>query len=165
MTVLELSPLEVIGLYSRRFKIEVGFKQAVHQVGTFTYHFWMRGMDRIRRGDGNQYLHRQSKVYRQQVLRKIAAYERYMLLGLISQGLLQYLALAKPAMVWKHFGSWMRTMNTQAVPSEAVAASALRDSFRDFLFALPYNHFMKKFIANKLAQRLRSIPANFKLAA
>ena len=68
-------------------------------------------------------------------------------------------------MVWSHFGSWMRTMNTQAALSEAVVASALRHCFLDFLSALPKNHFMKKFLANKVVQRLRSIPANFKLAA
>jgi hypothetical protein len=56
-------------------------------------------------------------------------------------------------------------MNTQAALSEAVVASALRHCFLDFLSALPKNHFMKKFLANKVVQRLRSIPANFKLAA
>ena len=34
----------VIRLYGVRFKIEVAFKQAVHTVGTFAYHFWMAAM-------------------------------------------------------------------------------------------------------------------------
>jgi len=56
----------IIRLYGWRFKIEVGFKAAIHTVGTYAYHFWMRDMTPIRRGDGNQYLHRKSESYRAQ---------------------------------------------------------------------------------------------------
>jgi hypothetical protein len=155
-TDLELPPLEVIRLYSRRYKIEVGFKQAIHQVGAFAYHFWMRDMQPLRRGDGNQHLHRRSPDYRRKVMRKLAAYERHILLGLISQGLLQYLAVSRPAEVWRHFGSWMRTMKTAAAPSEAVVASALRHSLSDFLWNLPATHFLKKFLSDKLAPAMRA---------
>jgi hypothetical protein len=43
-TDLELSALEMIAVYGYRFKIEVAFKQALHTLGTYAYHFWMMVM-------------------------------------------------------------------------------------------------------------------------
>lgn len=40
-TDLTLAPLEILQLYGYRFRIEVGFRQAVHVLGAYGYHFWM----------------------------------------------------------------------------------------------------------------------------
>ena len=40
-------------LYSHRFKIEVGFKQALHVLGSYAYHFWMLDMTSIRARSGD----------------------------------------------------------------------------------------------------------------
>lgn len=88
-TDLELSVEEVIRLYGLRFKIELGFKQASQVIGTFDYHFWMKAMIPLNRGNGNQYLHRQTVQYRQQALRKLHSYHLHLLMGMISQGLMQ----------------------------------------------------------------------------
>ena len=132
-TDLGLVPFEIVRLYGYRFKIEVAFKCSLHVVGAFLYHFWMTTMQPLGRKSGNQYLHRKSDEYRQAVRRKIAAYHRFMQIGLIAQGLLLALSTTMPDVVWRHFGSWLRTRRPGVCPSERVVATALRNSLPDFL--------------------------------
>jgi hypothetical protein len=146
-TDLGLSPLQIITLYGYRFKIECSFKQGLRTLGTYAYHFWMRGMKPLsRRRSGDQYLHRETEAYRRQVRRKLAAYHRHVQLGCIAQGLQQYLALHRGALVWQHFRGWMRTMKPELPPSEAVVAQALRDTLDEFLVAGPADHELREFL-------------------
>jgi len=145
-TLLTMAPLEVLELYGYRFKIEVSFKQALHTLGTYAYHFWMMYMVPIRRRSGNQHLHRRSEKYREMVRNKIAAYHRYVQLGCIAQGLLQHLSVNSASLVWQHFNSWLRTMFTDRSPSEMVVGQALRSSLPAFLAATHGQHELEKFI-------------------
>jgi hypothetical protein len=64
--------------------------------------------------------------------------------GIICQGLLQYLAVAFPQPVWNSFGSWLRTIRPAIPPSEMVVANALRQSLPEFLLnTAPSNIFAK----------------------
>lgn len=132
-TDLSLEPVDVIRIYGLRFKIEVSFKQAIRTVGAFGYHFWMADMKRIDRRGRVQFLHRCTRDYREKVRRKIDAYHRYIQLGLIAQGTLQYLACCHTKEVWKSFGSWIRTIRPDILPSEMVTSIALRNTFVEFL--------------------------------
>ena len=145
-TLLSLEPMEIIQLYGYRFKIEVSFKQALRTLGTYAYHFWMMFMTPIKRRGGNQYLHHKSEKYREMVKNKMAAYHRYVQLGCIAQGLLQYLSVKFGSQVWKQFKSWMRTMNTDQSPSEMVVGQALRASLPHFLATMHCEHELEKFI-------------------
>ena len=132
-TDLRMDPIDVIRLYGLRFKIETGFRQALHGLGTYAYHFWMSDMPKRRRGQGDQDIRRKPERYKEHVRRKIAAYHRYIQLGCIAQGLLQHLALRFRDDVWQRFRSWLRTMDPTLPPSELVVAQALRNSLPEFL--------------------------------
>ncbi|MGO4159207.1 transposase [Cupriavidus sp. YAF13] len=131
-TDLTLEPLQILSLYGYRFKIELGFRQAVHVLGAYAYHFWMAGMKPLRRGSGDQYLHRESQEYRDGVRRKMRAFHAYVQLGAVAQGLLLHLAINHTAKVWHGFWSWLRTMNVAMPPSELVVANALRSGLPTF---------------------------------
>lgn len=148
-TDTSLPGIEVIRIYGLRFKIEHAFKQAVHVTGTFSYHFWMWDMTPLKRRNGNQYLHRQSKDYRDAIMRKLRAYHVYVQAGIISQGLLHYLASYQPKLVWNSFGSWLRTIRPGIAPSELVVATALRHSLPEFLLDTDQNTNFVKFITEK----------------
>ena len=148
-TDTSLSAIEIIRLYGLRFKIEHGFKQAVRVIGAFSYHFWMKEMKPLRRRNGNQYLHRESSAYRDAIKRKINAYHVFIHAGVVSQGLLQYLAANVPKLVWTSFGSWLRTIRPGIAPSELVVATALRHSLPEFLLNNAQHSIFAKFIVDR----------------
>ncbi len=149
-TDLTAAAIDIIRLYGIRFKIEVSFKNALHVVGAYAYHFWMHAMTPIKRGSGNQYLHHETEKYRQAVRLKLEAYHRYIQVGLIAQGLLQYLSATFPQLVWKNFGSWLRTIRPGIPPSEMVTAQALRNCFPEFLTSSAKSVPLTKFILKRV---------------
>ncbi len=161
-TDLSLSAADIIRLYGLRFKIEFSFKQAVRQIGAFAYHFWMKSMTPLRYRNGNQYLHRQSTDYRDKIKRKIHAYHVFIQAGLIAQGLLQYLSVVFPNLVWTSFGSWLRTIRPGIPPSEFVVANALRQTLPEFLLGSSKTDSWAKFIADRQDTRSMRI---FRLVA
>ncbi len=149
-TDLSLSAVDLIRIYGYRFKIEIAFKQAIHTIGVYAYHFWMKNMKPIKRKTGNQYLHRDSEKYRQNVIRKMGAYHVHMMAGIVTQGMLQYLSIAHTNLVWNSFGSWIRTIRPHVLPSEKVVAVALRNVFPEFLAGSSNNNNLVEFIRNNI---------------
>lgn len=154
-TDLDLSAEEIIRTYGMRFKIEYTFKQAVHQIGTFAYKFWMKTMRPQKYGAGNQYPHHETVEYRNALRRKVHAYHIHIQAGIVAQGLMQYLAVTYPRMIWSSFGSWLRTIRPNLAPSELVVAEALRQSLPHFLMSSIEQHALRKFMAEH--QRVENV--------
>lgn len=148
-TDLTLCPLDVIRIYGLRFKIEHMFRQAVRLIGSLSYHFWMMEMTPLRYRNGDQYLHRKSERYREQVRNKIHAYHVFIQVCIIAHGLLQYLSAEFPNLVWGSFGSWLKTIRPGVPPSELVVANVMRDMIADFLLKCAKTNSLAKFIVER----------------
>ena len=132
-TDTRLEALEIVQLYSLRFKIELGFKVAKHVTGGVLYHFWMMAMERLGRNPKTQHLHHKSEEYRNGVRRKLRAYHCFLQAGVVAQGLMTAIGILVPNYCWTNYASWMRTMNVSRTPSEWVVQHVLRKTFAELL--------------------------------
>ena len=146
----DLDPVTAILLYSHRFRIEFSFKQAVYRLGAFSYRFWMKEMDKLKRSTGTQHLHRKSKEYRDMVKKKLHAYHVHINIAGIAQGIMQHLALAYPKLVWKSFGGWLRTIRPDVAPSELVVSKALKNTYPKFVISKTKDPAFDKFIEERI---------------
>jgi len=144
-----LDPMDIIQGYSLRFKIEVMFKQAVHQIGAFMYHFWLKAMLPRKRGNGEIVLQFESDDFREKIIKKLNAYHLFIQLGFIAHGLMQYLSLHHHQIVWKYFGTWLRTIRSNTLPSEKVVALALSRTYIEFLIDNTIGCIFKKFLRKR----------------
>ncbi len=64
-------------------------------------HHWWEAIYRLRRHQGDQYLHKKPKVYRDHVHRKIKAYHVLVQAGIVALGLMQYLSVTEEQRVWR----------------------------------------------------------------
>lgn len=149
-----VSALDLIALYCLRFKIEVLFKQAVHQIGAFLYRFWIKSIaPRTRKQRGDQNLQDFKTTLQLRIAQKMKAYHVFILCGFIAQGLLQYLSIHYNKAVWSRFGTWLRTIKPNTLPSEMVTALAMTRTYDEFLEDGQHMVIFKKFLLEKIANR------------
>ena len=81
------------------------------------------------------------------------AYHCFVQAGLIAQGLLQYLSMTRERLVWRNFGSWIRTIRPGVLPSEAVVSDALKNTLPKFLASSITGGIIEKFISSRIDRK------------
>ena len=149
---LNLTGLEVIETYAKRFKIEVTFRTLVHLLGGFAYRFWLKALDKVPDWPDSMVLPDYDTDIQTQILNKVEAFERFVNLNAIALGLLQVLALEMPNHVWRYFPGWFRTLPKHGYPSERIVRMALQDQQEVILSKCMPTLLLSKLLAGKIGQ-------------
>ena len=148
-TDLSLTAEQIVVSYSKRFKIEYSFKELKHNIGAFCYRFWIMGMKKTRRSEGDRYIHREPQELKHKISIKMFAYHLYIQIAIIAQGLCQYLSLYHSDEVRRCHRTWLRTIRPGISASVQVTQRALKNMLQDFRQVLPAEQHWQKF-AKKL---------------
>jgi DDE superfamily endonuclease len=122
---LAIDPLVAIALYCARVRIETMFAMLKSVLGAFAYRFWSKHLPRhSRKPTKNATLKPPPKEHLETVQKTWQACERFVMLGCITLGLLQLVALKFPHQVWEAFRLFLRT-RSRALPSERTVKEVL----------------------------------------
>jgi hypothetical protein len=126
---LSMAPEEIVGLYAKRFKIEVTFKIFKHVIGGFCYHFWTKAWQ-IPKGQALalEHLKDMPEKIKCLIVDAMNAIEAFVNLALIAIGLLQILAIEHAENIRQRHCWWMRTYSSE-VPSEEMARRVVQHEF------------------------------------
>ena len=155
------SAVDIIKSYELRFKIEVAFKSMIHVLSAFSYHFWMKAWPKTKARDKSVYLHRKTPEFRQQVYRKIEAYERFVNIAAIALGILQWLAIGWPQTIWDRFPVWMRTLPKHGCPTENVVRLTLQHELHQNFIKSRSSMLLAKILATRKTASESAHPIQF----
>lgn len=90
-----MEPLDIIRLYSYRFRIECTFRELKQQLGGFCYHFWSKAIPKLNKYRRKGALHPLEILHDVQKQKKIqetvCAIECHVMISVIAMGILQIL--------------------------------------------------------------------------
>ena len=112
-TDLNLKPKQIAELYLRRCSIERSFRFGKQNTKLGLYRFWSKATHTK--------------------LKKRECYKKHAMVSLISQGLLQMLAIKFPQEIWAGSSIWLRTLDESRPPSEEVTQFFLKSLMVRFL--------------------------------
>lgn len=135
---LNQDPLLAVQLYCARTRVEIMFDMLKNLIGAFQYRFWSKLMPRhSRRPKKNKDLKSPTKRSLPNIELCWEAYERFVMLGAISLGLLQIIAIKFNDSIWSRFDAFLRTRSRQLPSERTVKHVIARLLIKDFLTFAP----------------------------
>ena len=134
-----LTPVQIIELYARRFKIENCFREFKQQFGGFCYHFWTKKLPQINRfkkkGAPDPVDMVTDAKDKELILGKIRAIEGFVLIANIAMGITQMLSLSANAQ-----NEVQKTRYLRSIVTTRISEATIMCYFRKNLFALLLQH-------------------------
>ena len=138
-TDLSLSPVQIIELYARRFKIENCFREFKQQFGGFCYHFWTKRLPKLnkfkKKGAPDPVDLVTNECDRQLILGKLRAIEAFVLIANIAMGITQILSLSIPFQ-----NEVMKSRYLRTVVKTRISEATMMCYFRKTIFSLLLQH-------------------------
>ncbi|KPA12725.1 conserved hypothetical protein, membrane [Candidatus Magnetomorum sp. HK-1] len=115
---LTMSPINALELYSKRIRIETMFDMLKNLLCVFRYRFWTKKLPaESRKPKKNKKLKNPPTTSLPTIKKCWDAYEKFVMLGVISLGLLQLISLKFSESVWNQFSGFLRS-RSRDIPSE-----------------------------------------------
>lgn len=133
-TDVTIDPLEVVRLYSYRFKIECTFRELKQVIGGFSYQFWTKAMPKLERylkkGDIQPLELVKDKALRRRILQTLKAIECYVMCSTIAIGILQIISIKYSKEIKSSKLRYLRTPSKKLVSEATVSWFLGKNVFR-----------------------------------
>ena len=164
-----MTPVEMVSLYSRRFKIEITFKMFKYIIGGFCYHFWTKAwqvpQDQLFTLEPLKDMPKKTQRLLADAMNAVEAFVNF---AIIATGLLQMLAIEYAQEIRQSHRWWLRTYSSE-VPSEEMVRRVIQNefyhNFRKFKHTAIYRIIQNKRKDKRKDKRLLSTVVPLKEAA
>lgn len=154
-------PVLALELYCARTRIETMFDMLKNVIGSFNYRFWSKLMPRhSRKPLKNKHLKQPTHLNIPKIQRCWEAYEKFAMLGAISLGILQMIALKYKNSVWEQSDAYLRT-RSRDIPSERTVRYVMTRLLITNIFILAPNAIIQEIrerFSGKKRQNKRASP-------
>jgi len=143
-----MNATEIAQAYVYRFWIEVGFHTAKSLLGSFTYRFWSKSIDKLGSFPKEIDLSSLPAKTAEQFRQKVKSIELFAFCSMIAQGLLVFLSINYGTKVANGSRFWMRTKRGD-IACERLAAAYIKIELWNLCQAAPSNQLLEKFIQER----------------